>query len=331
MLSLSIALIVFIAAGFGGRWLLPRLARTRDPRQAGLAYLGLLRWRDFTRLVVQAMKARGYALVQDPRGPADGVPTDGADILLQRDGQLTLLSCKYGSGSVVGTQAIMGLGKAAELRGADAAIVVSPGRFDDEARRLAGRQQVELIDGAQLWPEVEAFVDPAQLPNDPQVGAAIGHPGLPWLAALVLAAIAWMLVPRGGTDASRTDIDPSIPAPITADDAARQPAPERATREVTIPEAAATPTTLPAVEGPGARERRRKEAADAISTLPGVDRAIWSTQSTLVVYLATADADPLGSLCPLLVRYEELAPSRLQLQPPAGSDKPVRFRQCRSY
>ena len=134
MLPLSIALIVFIAAGFGGRWLLPRLPRTRDPRQAGLAYLGSLRWRDFTRLVVQAMKARGYALVQDPRGPADGVPTDGADILLQRDGQLTLLSCKYGSGSVVGTQAIMGLGKAAELRGADAAIVVSPGRFDDDRR-----------------------------------------------------------------------------------------------------------------------------------------------------------------------------------------------------
>lgn len=331
MLSLSIALIVFIAAGFGGRWLLPRLARTRDPRQAGLAYLGSLRWRDFTRLVVQAMKARGYALVQDPRGPADGVPTDGADILLQRDGQLTLLSCKYGSGSVVGTQAIMGLGKAAELRGADAAIVVSPGRFDDEARRLAGRQQVELIDGAQLWPEVAPFVDPAQLPNDPPAGVAIGHPALPWLAALVLAAIAWMVVPRGDTNASTADIEPAPARPITANDAERQPAPESATREATVPEAAATPSALPAAEGPGARERRRKEAADAISTLPGVDRAIWSTQSTLVVYLATADADPLASLCPLLVRYEELAPSRLQLQPPAGSDKPVRFRQCRSY
>ena len=79
MLSLSIALIVFIAAGFGGRWLLLRLPRTRDPRQAGLAYLGSLRWRDFTRLVVQAMKARGYALVQDPRGPADGVDADVED------------------------------------------------------------------------------------------------------------------------------------------------------------------------------------------------------------------------------------------------------------
>ena len=331
MLPLSIALIVFVAAGFGGRWLLPRLARARDPRQAGLAYLGSLRWRDFTRLVVQAMKARGYALVQDPRGPADGVPTDGADILLQRDGQLTLLSCKYGSGSVVGTQAIMGLGKAAELRGADAAIVVSPGRFDDEARRLAGRQQVELIDGAQLWPEVEPFVDRLQLPSAPPAGATLGHPSLPWLAALALAAIAWMLVPRGDSDVPGTGIDPVPPVSMTVDAATRPPAADPTTQQAAPPPAAAPYAALPPVEAPGARERRRKEAADAISTLPGVDRAIWSTQSTLVVYLATADADPLGSLCPLLVRYEELAPSRLQLQPPAGSDKPVRFRQCRSY
>ena len=30
-------------------------------------------------------------------------------------------------------------------------------------------------------------------------------------------------------------------------------------------------------------------------------------------------------------RYDELAATRLQLQPPAGSDKPVRFVQCRAF
>ena len=82
---------------------------------------------------------------------------------------------------------------------------------------------------------------------------------------------------------------------------------------------------------PAALEQRRKETANAISTLFGVDRAFWSTQSTLLVYLSTDVADPSSELCPLLERYPELAASRVQMQPPQGSTKPVRFKQCRSY
>ena len=82
---------------------------------------------------------------------------------------------------------------------------------------------------------------------------------------------------------------------------------------------------------PAALERRRKETANAISTLFGVDRAFWSTQSTLLVYLSTDVADPSSELCPLLERYPELAASRVQMQPPQVSTKSVRFKQCRSY
>ena len=75
----------------------------------------------------------------------------------------------------------------------------------------------------------------------------------------------------------------------------------------------------------------RMSDANAISTLFGVDRALWSTQSTLLVHLSAEEADPSGELCPLLERYPELAASRVQLQPPPGSQRPVRFKQCRSY
>ena len=78
-------------------------------------------------------------------------------------------------------------------------------------------------------------------------------------------------------------------------------------------------------------EARRRNVADAISRLPGVDRAIWETQSTLLVYLLDDQFDPLPGICPELERYDELAASRLQLQPPAGSARPVRFVQCRAY
>ena len=43
--------------GPASRWLLPRLRARGDQRQPGSSYLSSLRWRDFTRLVVQAMKA----------------------------------------------------------------------------------------------------------------------------------------------------------------------------------------------------------------------------------------------------------------------------------
>jgi hypothetical protein len=148
---------------------------------------------------------------------------------------------------------------------------------------------------------------------------------LPWLAGLILAGVAWMLLPGMGNDTpdAADGIAPSLPALQASAEPANPAATTRVAREpVAVPATATDPASL---------ARRRKETADAISTLPGVDRAVWSTQSTLLVYLAAADADPLPALCPLLLRYEELAPSRLQLQPPAGSDTPVRFRQCRSY
>ena len=78
-------------------------------------------------------------------------------------------------------------------------------------------------------------------------------------------------------------------------------------------------------------DERRKEAANAVATLFGVNRALWSSQSTLMVYLSSPDADPMNDICPLLEQYPELAASRIQLQPPEGSNKQVRFTHCRAY
>jgi len=61
------------------------------------------------------------------------------------------------------------------------------------------------------------------------------------------------------------------------------------------------------------------------------DRALWQTQSTLLVYLLDAQFDPLSEICPELEHYDELAATRLQLQPPSGSNRQVRFVQCRPY
>ena len=310
-----IALLVFLAVGVGGSLLLRR-QRPANGLAQGLDYLAGLRWRELARLVIRAMQARGYSVASDGHG-GDAMPADGADILLERDGALTLLSCKYGSAAVVGAGAILGLAKSAQLRGANAVVLVTPGRFDDEARRLASGQHLELVDGAGLWREVQPFLPAGALQGRPPASPAPLPRLLPWLGALAVAAVAWMLLQgRGAADAPPPQAVAQVSAPAAA---------------ATVP---AAPAHKPAPQAPldaPTLELRRRETADAISTLPGIDRAIWSTQSTLLVYLDGDAVDPMATLCPLLARTPELAASRLQLQPPAGSTKPVRFKQCQAY
>jgi len=129
-----------------------------------------------------------------------------------------------------------------------------------------------------------------------------------------------------------TGNDAPAPAASAAVVPARKPGKAAATPATAAP---ATPVggvaASPAPDDPAQLEQRRQEVTRAISTLPHVDRALWSTQSTLLVYLLDQDADPISEICPLLEHYEELRASRIQLQPPPGSTRPVRFLQCRSY
>lgn len=322
MIAIVIALIVFVLSGFGlGYWLQRNSAarQASQPQPRGADQLAKLHWREFAKLVLQAMHARGFDPVIEDGMPADGIPTNGNDILLERDGERALLASKYGTASLVGASALLGLAKSATLRGAARVIVVTPGRFDEEATRLALQQNIELIDGEALWPEVRPYVahPEAEAPHADaaQAGAQARGPLLAWGGAAVIGVLAWglaqALLPAGGAD---DDMPP--PPPVIAKAKA----------------AAQAPMAMEAIPtDPAQLEQRRREAANAISTLFGVDRALWSTQSTLLVYLNSEDADPVSELCPLLERYPELAASRVQLQPPAGSKKPVRFKQCRTY
>lgn len=321
MIALLIALIAFVVSGLGlTHWLRHTLSTraTEAPKSRDADLLASLHWREFARLVLKAMHARGLDPVIEDGMPADGIPTNGNDILLQRNGERVLLSCKYGTASVVGAQPLLGLSKAATLRGASRVIVVTPGRFDEEAVRLAHEQDIELIDGETLWPEVRPYV-PHQPEHPPAAPAsssgALPGPLLAWGGAALIGGLVWMLAQA------------ALPASTPEDD--MPPPPPRVRTVAATPAPAATTEAIPT--DPAVLEQRRREAANSISTLFGVDRALWSSQSTLLVYLSREEADPINELCPLLERYPELAASRIQLQPPAGSKKPVRFKQCRTF
>ena len=327
MIATLLGLLVFVAVGVGLTLKLrgaPVATRGEQPKR-GAEQLAQLRWRDFARLVLQAMQGRGYRPVIEAGSPSDGIPTDGSDILLNRGGEKVLLSCQYGTGAIVNAQVISAAVSAASLRGAERVIVVTPGRFESGA--AAGMALVELIDGETLWPEVRPYVarpDEPMMAPPPSTAAPGKSLAIAWGGALVAGGIVWAVVNgiMPGDSSSNASDGSATPAPVVAAAPAKPVAPPPTDDRPAMP---GVPTDVHELD------ERRKEAADAVATLFGVNRALWSSQSTLMVYLSSPDADPMNDICPLIEQYPELAASRIQLQPPEGSNKPVRFTHCRAY
>ncbi|QNN46611.1 restriction endonuclease [Thermomonas brevis] len=246
MTPLLIALPVFALSGLGlTLWLRHKQASASQPAaqaaERSAAQLSKLRWRDFAKLVLQAMHKRGYRPSSEDGLPADGIPTDGSDIVLERNGERTLLSCKYGSASVVGAQALLGLAKSATLRGTQRVIVVTPGRFDEEAARIAQQQDIELIDGQSLWPEVRPYIPNAEASGAAPAATAPAPKALAlaWGGAAVIGALAWTVAQ--GMQAPAEDDMPH--APMAAATPARAPQPAQAAE----PKAAAPTAPCPPI------------------------------------------------------------------------------------
>lgn len=329
MIPFLIALLVFVGVGAGLTvWLRggKNAAPQSEPVRRGAEQLAQLRWRDFARLVLQAMHGRGYNPVIGPEDPPDGIPSDGSDILLKRADELALLSCQYGTGATVAPQVVASAATKASLHGASRVIVVTPGRFEGDIADIVANHQVELIDGETLWPEVRPYVARPEEPvpvTSPSAAIPAKTQAFVWLGAALAGTLAFVAVD------GLTQSPDSLPSEAVAPQA--NTAPPAAQRPAAAPSADERPAQPGVPADTRELDQRRKEAANAVATLFGVSRALWSSQSTLMVYLSSENADPFNDICPLLEQYPELAASRIQLQPPEGSDKPVRFKQCRAY
>ena len=322
MSPLLIALLVFLLLGVVLTLRL-RSARSGSPAARDHTQLAQLRWSEFVRLVLKAMGARGYRALAEPGLPGDGIPGEGGDILLARGDERVLLSCKYAQAKALGADSVMGLSSAAALRGATEVVLVTPGHFDPEAIRLARQQRIELIDGEDLWPEVRPYVSlPDVATATPPAPTGSRSLLLAWLGAAAAGGLVWfalqaMQTPQAGA------VEATVAAPTATK---REP--------VAAPSATPTDTPAPAQAIPTDPEelaRRRAVVVERVGGLPGVERALWASQSTLVLLLSSETTDPVEPLCRLLRQYPELAASRLQMQAPPGSLRPVRYRQCQAY
>lgn len=315
--SLLLALIVALALGAGGTFYFWNLRRRQDEVTAGTRALAAMRWREFSHFVLDAMRHRGYDLLTVDDEAERGQQTE---FMLSKNGQRFLLSCKHGAAYRLAAPAVAELAANIRFQGVSGGLLVTPGQIEPEARAPAAEAKITLIDGETLWPEVAPLL-PQSL-REASRHAADTHAkrqiGLTWAGAIVVGFALALLT--GGSSDSQPE-PKARPAATTA-----TPAPVAPAAEASI---AAPVTGIPA-NTPEEEEEQRIAVVRMLSSLPGIDRAMWSTKSTLLVNLDQDASDMLTEVCAVLERYDNLRTSRVQLQPPPGSTQRVRFRQCRT-
>lgn len=314
LIGLALGLLLAGAAGFYV-W---RIWRPRREVFEGRRILAGMRWRELSNLVVDALGSAGFEPESREKLSERGAQ---AELVMRREGRPWLLACKQGLDHRIGAQAAEDLLHSVRRQQAAGAVMVTPGHVEPAARQVA--PNIELADGTELWRLLEPLL-PASVHDEVAARArkqAVRHMATVGGAALVVAVgIGWAL---RGFDAAETP----APAPVTASVAPASPA---KSLPAAGPTAAPTPAEVrPAV--PLDEGLQRRELAEQLSALPGVDRALWPTRSTLQLYLSDASLATDTAICQVVERFELLRASRLQLQPPAGDARPVRFMQCRAY
>lgn len=308
--ALMIALVVALASGAAITFYLRRVHRERLARDAGMRIIAGMRWREFSQLVVEALRERGFESDSRENSAERG---QQADMVLRRDGQSWLLACKQGDNYQITPAVLTEFSKAVRLNGAAGGLIATPGRVNAEARRQAS-DSIELLGAAALWPLLKPLLPQSVRASVDEESQALTmrYVLLGWLAAAAIGAgIAW-----------------TVPAFVATD----SPAAPVATGGGTVAPAAAVANPVDLERAPLSDDEQREHIRREVSELPGVDRATWSTRSTLLVYLEDdSGLDHLQPICAIVERYDELRATRLQLQPAAGSQRAVRFLQCRLY
>lgn len=137
--------VISLAAGLAG-WLQRRERNRFFADRIALERIRALSWQEFERRVADVYRSHGFVVEETGGGGADG----GVDLLLRRDGRTTLVQCKHWRVYKVGVRPVRELFGVMAAEGADRAVLVSSGRYTEEALAFAKDKPIELIDGRQL-------------------------------------------------------------------------------------------------------------------------------------------------------------------------------------
>jgi restriction system protein len=112
-------------------------------KQQSLETLRATSWKDFEYLVAEAYRRRGFTVDYSLGKGSDG----GVDLVLRKDGRRSLVQCKQWKAFSVGRPVLQQMFGILADEGADEAIIVTSGRFTDEARAFASGKPIKLVDG----------------------------------------------------------------------------------------------------------------------------------------------------------------------------------------
>lgn len=318
LLAIAVTVLGLVVSGY---WF-GMHRRQAAEREAGIQALAGLKWRECIGLVLEALHREGYREAPASRQPGDG----GTEYLLMRGDDKVLLSYKHGTAYRLGEANVRDFGNGVQLQGADHGILVTLGTVEGMARDLARKMDVDLVDGAALWPKVRGYVPVSIRDTVRKEASEQTRKGL-WIgvsASFLLGIVAYLAMPGEDTAGS------ADPATATANSQAGKAKPAV---DPTLRQIQETAKAMAEVEKltPEEKAGRRADAAKQIGAIPQVGSAAWSTQSTLLVSVKETDGKDealIEESCRILTQYEELRFSRIQIEPPASSQVPVRWRQC---
>ena len=361
LLAVAAALLIGLGASFAlGLW-----RRGRTEAQAGIRALCGVKWRDYAHLIEDLLQERGFTRSTDERRPGEG----GFDLMMTRGSSLYLIECKNGAAHRVTEQSIRDLAKVVEMQDAEGAVLATTGRVEPAALQLAANRRIEVLSGPDLWRQVKPWVA-HDLRDEAEAQARGGFSKrllLTGLIALTSGLLVAVLVPSPEGDEAR---EVAAVAPAATPPVAIQPPPTELAAEPSVPSSpdvssapdvsdqpgvpsnpsvSSAPDVSSAPSVPNApmtmpdasmtedqREARRASAVLEVRGNPVVKNANWSTKSTLVVSLEQPGAEVPDALfdefCRILVQYEEMRYSRLQVETPVvepDAAPTVRWRQCR--
>jgi restriction system protein len=136
-----LALLFFLATAALSAFRSIKTARMLDA-QTSLASIRELPWKRFEDLLGEAYRRQGYKVEETLGGGADG----GIDLLLGREGNVTVVQCKRWNGKPVPVQTVRELYGVMHDRGAHAAKLVATTSFTPDAVAFAKGKPIELVD-----------------------------------------------------------------------------------------------------------------------------------------------------------------------------------------
>jgi restriction system protein len=139
-LALMIPVFLMLIAGISAlrSWKTANLLE----QQTGIDSIRELPWKRFEDLLGEAYRRQGYQVQETLGEGADG----GVDVVLRRDGAVTLVQCKRWKGRPVPVQTVRELFGVLHDRGAASAKLVATSRFTPEAIAFAQGKPIELVD-----------------------------------------------------------------------------------------------------------------------------------------------------------------------------------------